>query len=124
MEGQRRVVTMLFCDVQGSTEIASHFDPEEWAGIINRAFECMIPPIYNYEGTVARLMGDGILAFFGAPVAHEDDPNEPFWPGWRSWIISPGIKTRSATQWEIEIDVRVGINTGLVVVGAVGQICK
>ena len=74
MEGERRIVTMLFCDVKGSTAAASALDPEEWAEIINGAFDQMIPPIYKYEGTVARLMGDGILAFFGAPIAHEDDP--------------------------------------------------
>jgi hypothetical protein len=74
MEGERRVVTILFCDVKGSTLAASHLDPEEWAEIINGAFEHMIQPIYRYEGTVARLQGDGLLAFFGAPIAHEDDP--------------------------------------------------
>ena len=72
MEGERRVVTMLFCDVKGSTAAASQLDPEEWAEIINGAFEHMIQPVYHYEGTVARLMGDGLLAFFGAPIAHED----------------------------------------------------
>ena len=74
MEGERRIVTMLFCDVKGSTAAASGLDPEDWAEIINGAFEQMIAPVYRYEGTVARLMGDGILAFFGAALAHEDDP--------------------------------------------------
>ena len=74
MVGERRVVTMLFCDVKGSTAAAEQLDPEEWTEIINGAFEHMIKPVYQYEGTVARLMGDAILAFFGAPTAHEDDP--------------------------------------------------
>ncbi|HRX02415.1 MAG TPA: adenylate/guanylate cyclase domain-containing protein, partial [Anaerolineae bacterium] len=74
MEGERRIVTMLFCDIKGSTEAAQHLDPEVWTELINAAFEQMIRPVYDYEGTVARLMGDGILAFFGAPLAHEDDP--------------------------------------------------
>ncbi len=121
MEGQRRVVTMLFCDVHGSTEIASHLDPEEWAGIINGAFECMIPPVYHYEGTVARLMGDGILAFFGAPIAHEDDPQRAVLAGLEILDNFVRYKDQVAAQWEIGIDVRVGINTGLVVVGAVGS---
>ena len=64
MVGERRIVTMLFCDVQGSTSAASLLDPEDWTGIMNRAFELMIEPVYFYEGTVARLMGDAILAFF------------------------------------------------------------
>ena len=66
MEGERRVVTMLFCDVKGSTSMAETLDPEEWTGIMNQVFK--------YKGTVAWLMGDAILAFFGAPIAHEDDP--------------------------------------------------
>ncbi|MCH9011140.1 MAG: adenylate/guanylate cyclase domain-containing protein [Chloroflexi bacterium] len=70
MQGERRTVTMLFCDVQGSTAAAEKLDPEEWAEIINGAFEHLIEPVYRYEGTLARLMGDAILAFFGAPIAH------------------------------------------------------
>ena len=71
---ERRVVTMLFCDVTGSTAAAENLDPEEWAEIMNGAFEHLISPIYRYEGTLARLMEDAFLAFFGAPIAHEDDP--------------------------------------------------
>jgi class 3 adenylate cyclase len=67
MVGERRVVTMLFCDVKGSTAAADHLDPEEWAEIMNGAFEHLIAPVYRYEGTVARLMGDAILGF-GAPT--------------------------------------------------------
>ena len=74
MEGARRIVSILFCDVKGSTAAAIQLDPEEWAEIMNGAFEQMIEPVYKYEGTVVRLLGDAILAFFGAPIAHEDDP--------------------------------------------------
>ena len=74
MKGERRIVTILFCDVKGSTAMAEQLDPEEWTEIMNQAFEHLITLVYRYEGTVARLMGDAILAFFGAPVAHEDDP--------------------------------------------------
>ncbi len=121
MEGERRVVTMLFCDVSGSTAAASHLDPEEWAEIINGAFEHMIAPIYAYEGTVARLMGDGILAFFGAPIAHEDDPQRAVLAGLD--IVGAIAPYRHAVhrRWGIDFGVRVGINTGLVVVGAVGS---
>lgn len=65
MEGERKIVTILFCDVQGSTSAAASLDPEEWSEIINGAFEHMIEPVYKYEGTVARLMGDGILLQIG-----------------------------------------------------------
>src|SRR3990170_6443475 len=74
MAGERRTVTMLFADIQGSTAAAEQLDPEEWTEIVNGAFERLIRPVYRYEGTLARLMGDAILAFFGAPIAHEDDP--------------------------------------------------
>jgi class 3 adenylate cyclase len=74
MRGERRVVTILFCDVTGSTAMAEHLDPEEWAEIMGEAFDYLTRPVRHYEGIVARLMGDAILAFFGAPVAHEDDP--------------------------------------------------
>ncbi|PKB72370.1 MAG: hypothetical protein BZY87_00870 [SAR202 cluster bacterium Io17-Chloro-G6] len=65
--GERRVVTMLFCDVTGSTSAAEKFDPEEWAEIMNGAFSHLIEPVYRYEGTLARLMGDAILAFLERP---------------------------------------------------------
>ena len=71
---ERRIVTILFSDVTGSTAIAENLDPEDVMEIMDGAFEVFIEPVYRYEGTVARLMGDAILAFFGAPIAHEDDP--------------------------------------------------
>jgi class 3 adenylate cyclase len=121
MVGERRIVTMLFCDVKGSTAAAERLDPEEWTDIMNGAFEPMIGPVYKYEGTVARLMGDAILAFFGAPIAHEDDPERAI----RAALeIVEGIKPYREVikrDWGFDFDVRVGINTGLVVVGPVGS---
>src|SRR5262249_20416725 len=72
--GERRIITALFCDVVRSTALAERLDPEEWREIMNRAFAILTGPIERYDGTVARLMGDAFLAFFGAPTAHEDDP--------------------------------------------------
>jgi class 3 adenylate cyclase/tetratricopeptide (TPR) repeat protein len=120
MQGERRVVTMLFCDVQGSTAAAEQLDPEDWAEIMNGAFEHLIAPVYRYEGTLARLMGDAVLAFFGAPIAHEDDPERAMLAGLAIvQEIEPYAKQILA-KWNIELKVRVGINTGLVVVGEVG----
>ena len=118
---ERRVVTMLFCDVTGSTAAADNLDPEEWAEIMNGAFEHLISPIYRYEGTLTRLMGDAILAFFGAPIAHEDDPQRAVLAG---LDIVQGIRSYQAevkSRWNLDFGVRVGINTGLVVVGEVGS---
>ncbi len=121
MVGERRVVTILFCDVVGSTEAAGKLDPEEWGNIINRAFEYMIRPIYKYEGTVARLMGDGILAFFGAPITHEDDSHRAILAGLDIVNGINGYRDMVKSQWGFDFDVRVGINTGMVVVGNVGS---
>lgn len=120
-DGERRVITMLFCDVQGSTAAASRLDPEDWSEIINGGFERMIRPIYHYDGTVARLLGDGLLAFFGAPVAHEDDPQRAILAG---LAIVEGVRQYAVEvrrEWGIDFNVRVGINTGEVVVGVVGS---
>jgi class 3 adenylate cyclase/tetratricopeptide (TPR) repeat protein len=121
MVGERRVITMLFCDVTGSTAAAEKVDPETWTDIMNGIFEYMIRPIYKYEGTVPRLMGDAILAFFGAPIAHEDDPLRAVLAGLE---IQAGIKDyveEIRIKYGIEFGLRVGINTGLVVVGAIGS---
>ncbi len=121
MQGERRTVTMLFCDVQGSTTAAEQLDPEEWAEIMNGAFEHLIAPVYRYEGTLARLMGDAILAFFGAPIGHEDDPERAVRAGLEILESIGPYREEISRKWGVEFDVRVGINTGLVVVGAVGS---
>ena len=121
MQGERRVVTMLFCDVKGSTAAAEKLDPEEWADIMNGAFEHLISPVYAYEGTLARLMGDAILAFFGAPIAHEDDPQRAVLAGLEILAAIEPYKQEIKSKWGFDFDVRVGINTGLVVVGEVGS---
>lgn len=121
VDGERRVVTILFSDVKGSTAMAETLDPEEVLEIMNGAFEVLIEPITRHEGTLARLMGDAIMAFFGAPIAHEDDPARAC----RAALdIMEGIRAY-ATKLETErgvkgFNVRVGINTGLVVVAEVG----
>jgi len=121
MVGERRIVTMLFCDIAGSTSAAEQFDPEDWAEIINQAFEIMIRPVLKYEGTVARLMGDAILAFFGAPIAHEDDPQRAILAGLEIAAAFQPYRRRVLERWQVDFDVRVGINTGLVMVGQVGS---
>jgi len=119
---ERRMVTILFSDVKGSTAMAEDLDPEEVMEIMEGAFDVLIEPVYRYEGTVARLMGDAILAFFGAPIAHEDDPERAC----RAALeIIEGAQRYSARLEEERgirgFNVRVGISTGLVVVGEVGS---
>jgi class 3 adenylate cyclase len=73
VEGERKYVTVLFADVVDSTGLGERLDPEQVADIMNGAFAFLNASVKKYDGTIARLLGDAILAFFGAPVAHEDD---------------------------------------------------
>src|SRR5512133_148813 len=121
MVGERRVITMLFCDVKGSTAAAEKVDPETWTDIMNGIFEYMIRPVYKYEGTVPRLMGDAILAFFGAPITHEDDPQRAVLAGLEIQAGIQPLVDEIRRKHGLELGLRVGINTGLVVVGAIGS---
>ncbi len=121
VQGERRIVTVLFCDVAGSTAMAEQLDPEEWAEIMNEAFAYMTGPVNRYEGTVARLMGDAILAFFGAPNAHEDDPERAILAGLDIVNSIGPFRDEIQQDYGLDFNVRVGINTGPVVVGDVGS---
>jgi class 3 adenylate cyclase/tetratricopeptide (TPR) repeat protein len=121
LDGERRVVTILFCDLKGSTSLAEQLDPEEWAEIMNAAFKHLIEPITRYGGMVARLMGDAILAFFGAPMAHEDDPQRAVLAGLAILSNIQNFSQQARQKSGLEFEVRVGINTGLVVVGDIGS---
>ncbi len=122
VEGERRIVTILFCDVKGSTALGEERDPEEILEIMNGAFDYLIEPVYRYEGTLARLMGDAILAFFGAPIAHEDDPERACLAALAMQEKISEYAKQVQKKYGIEnFAVRVGINTGLVVVGEVGS---
>ena len=118
------MVTMLFCDVRGSTAMAEELDPEDWTDVMNEAFEHLIAPVVRYEGTVARLMGDAILAFFGAPTAHEDDPQRAVMAGLEIVSSVTALREKLARERGLDLNVRVGINTGPVVVGDVGSELK
>jgi class 3 adenylate cyclase/tetratricopeptide (TPR) repeat protein len=119
IRGERRVVTILFCDIKGSTALAEKYDPEEWADIMNDVFQQLIEPVHRYGGTVARLLGDAILAFFGAPAAHEDDPQRAVLASLDIVSNISNYNIKKSADKDREIQVRVGINTGLVVVGEV-----
>src|SRR5262245_64433109 len=72
LEGERKQVTVLFADVKGSMELSEQVDPEEWHGIMDRFFAILSEGVHRFEGTVNQYTGDGIMALFGAPIAHED----------------------------------------------------
>src|SRR5262249_587354 len=72
IEGERKLVTVMFTDVSGFTAMSERLDPEEVHGIMDRAFEVILGAVHQYEGTINQFLGDGVMALFGAPIAHED----------------------------------------------------
>jgi class 3 adenylate cyclase len=117
LSGERKPVTALFADIVGSTALAEQFDPEDWTSIVNEAFDLMSNAVFRYEGTIAQLQGDAMLAFFGAPVAHEDDPERAVMAG-LDMIESIAEFARQLRQAHgIDFRIRAGVNTGPVIVG-------
>ncbi|HYY54498.1 MAG TPA: adenylate/guanylate cyclase domain-containing protein [Candidatus Dormibacteraeota bacterium] len=119
--GERRTLTILFADVVGSTAIAERMDPEDWTALIGEVLSAMNRAIARYDGTVARLMGDGVLAFFGAPRAHEDDPERAVRCGLEMVREIDGMAAGLRARYGAALRIRVGINTGHAVVGTVGS---
>jgi class 3 adenylate cyclase/predicted ATPase len=117
---ERRPLTILFADIAGSTSIAESLDPEDWTELVGTAFNQLNATAARYDGTVARLMGDGVLVFFGAPIAHEDDPERAVRCGLDMVREIDGLGGPEHAQHGVPLQVRVGINTGPVVVGMVG----
>src|SRR5215207_4388838 len=121
VEGERKYVTVLFADVVDSTGLGEQLDPEQVAEIMNGAFAFLDASVTNYGGTVARLLGDAILAFFGAPVAHEDDAERAVRAGLDIQAAAREYAELVRRDYGIDFEVRVGINTGLAVLAAVGD---
>lgn len=124
VEGERRFATVLFADVARSTSIAEQMDPEDWAGIMNGAFAFMNAAVSHYGGTVSRLMGDAVLALFGAPVAHEDDAERAVRAGLEMQDAAMRYAGGIKQQHGVDFDLRVGINTGMAVLAFVGDAIK
>jgi ABC-type oligopeptide transport system substrate-binding subunit/class 3 adenylate cyclase len=118
---ERRVVTALFADLVGSTALGERLDPEELKLVVGDAVARMVTAIEAYGGTVKDLAGDGVLAFFGAPVAHEDDPERAVRTGLRIVDDIEAFAREIAEAWGVDaLNVRVGVNSGPVVTGAIG----
>jgi class 3 adenylate cyclase len=116
-EAERRQLTVMFCDLAGSTELSQNLDPEDLREV-NRAYQdACKAAIERYEGYVARYMGDGVLAYFGYPQAHEDDAERAIHAGLSVIVAMNELNETFSDRLGIELGVRVGIATGLVVVG-------
>jgi class 3 adenylate cyclase len=121
LTGERKPVTALFADVVNSTSLAEHMDPEDWTAMINEAFDLMSRAVFRYEGTIAQLQGDALLAFFGAPVAHEDDPERAIFAALDMVEATEEYAAQLRASHGIDFRIRVGINSGPVMVGNVGS---
>src|SRR5205823_730680 len=118
-EGDRRLVTVLFADVTGSTVMGERLDPEEITEIMNRGFDRLVAAVHAYGGTIGRFMGDGMLALFGARVAHEHDPEQAISAAQRMQATVVEYREQVRRRWGVEYQIRVGINTGMVVASRV-----
>ncbi len=118
--GDRRVVTVLFTDVSGFTAMSERLDPEEVREIVNAFFRVLTEPIYRYGGIVDKYIGDAIMAIFGAPVAHEDDAERAVMAAWSMQGVAKAFAAKIQSRIGTTLQIRVGLNTGLVVAGAVG----
>ncbi len=116
---ERRQLTVMFCDLVGSTELSTRLDPEDLRDVMQRFQECCVEVISRYGGHIGNYIGDGILAYFGYPRAHEDDAQRAVRAGLGMLDAIAALNT-TVPQSGIELAIRIGINTGLVVVGDIG----
>ena len=118
-DAERKVVTALFADIKGSTELMAELDPEEARAIIDPALKLMIDAVHRYDGYVVQSTGDGIFALFGAPLAHEDHPQRALYSALRMQDELRRFSAHLVAEGGIPIQCRVGANTGEVVVRSI-----
>src|SRR5918911_221285 len=121
LEGERRHVTVLFADVAGFTPLAEQLDPEEVHQIMDRCFELITAEVHRFEGTINQYTGDGVMALFGAPVAHEDSPRRAVHAALGIQRALRAYGEELQAQRGLTLQMRIGLNTGLVVVGKIGD---
>jgi class 3 adenylate cyclase/tetratricopeptide (TPR) repeat protein len=118
-DGERKTVTALFADIKGSMELIEDLDPEEARAIVDPALNLMMEAVHRYDGYVAQSTGDGIFALFGAPVAHEDHPQRALYAALRMQEELKRYSDRIRADGRLPMQVRVGVNTGEVVVRSI-----
>jgi class 3 adenylate cyclase len=120
LEGERKQVTVLFADVKGSTGLAGDIDPEEWHAIMDRFFRMLAEGVHRFEGTVNEYRGDGIMALFGAPIAREDHVQRACYAALHLRDALRRYADELRVGKGIDFSVRMGLNSGEVVVGKIG----
>ncbi len=121
LEGERKQVTVLFADLKGSMELLADRDPEEARKLLDPVLERMMEAVHRYEGTVNQVMGDGIMALFGAPVAHEDHAVRACYAAHDMQTAMRRYAEELRHAQGVEVQIRVGLNSGEVVVRAIGS---
>ena len=119
-EAERRQLTVMFCDLVGSTDLSGKLDPEDLREVVRAYQETAAEVIQRYEGYIAQYLGDGLLIYFGFPVAHEDDAQRAIYTGLEIPKAIADLNTRLLVNYGVELAVRIGIHTGPVVVGEIG----
>jgi class 3 adenylate cyclase/tetratricopeptide (TPR) repeat protein len=119
LEGERKQVTVLFCDLANSTPIAERIGPEAMHTLLHRFFELALNEVHRYEGTINQFLGDGLMALFGAPLAHEDHARRAVFA---ALALQRTLKEADLGEpYGVECAFRMGLNSGLVVVGSIGD---
>ena len=121
LEGERKQVTILFADLKGSTELIEGLDPEEARQLLDPALHVMMDAVHRYEGTVNQVLGDGIMALFGTPVAHEDHAVRACYAALAMQAAMRRYAEEVRRSHGLEMQARVGLNSGEVVVRAIGN---
>jgi len=121
LEGERKQVTVLFCDIVDSSRLAERLDPEAMHEVMDRALRLMAEAVHRYEGTVNQFLGDGLMALFGAPVALEDHAFRGVQAALAIRDTLSGYSEQLKHDRGVDLQLRLGLNTGLVVVGRIGD---
>src|SRR6266542_3580280 len=119
LEGERKQVTVLFADLKGSMELLADRDPEEARKLLDPVLERMMEAVHRYEGTVNQVMGDGVMALFGAPLAHEDHAVRGCYAALRMQELVKGYAEQAFRTHGVAVRIRVGLNSGEVVVRSI-----
>src|SRR5712664_535867 len=121
LEGERKRVTVLFADLRGSLELLADRDPEDARKLLDPVLECMMEAVHRYEGTVNQVMGDGIMALFGAPLAHEDHAVRACYAALRMQDSVARYAEDLRRRHGADVQIRIGLNSGEVVVRSIGS---
>jgi len=120
-QAERRQLTVMFCDLVGSTNLSGRLDPEDLREVVRAYQQTVAKEVKRFDGHVVQYLGDGVLIYFGYPVAHEDDPQRAVYAGLGVSRSMAALNTRLQSECGVQLSVRIGIHTGPVVVGKMGD---